>query len=77
MSPYALYFHRCEQDLLTPPLFLNFRRSDFVFVRKGMSLERRIDRDGERLGLKCQVHYWRGAWECEKLFGSVMRRVDP
>ena len=42
-----------------------------------MGLERRIGGDGERLGLKCQVRYWSGAWECEKLFGSVMRSVVP
>jgi len=54
---------------------LRLEEGDYVFVRRGMSLEKRIDEDGNKLGLRCQVRYWRGAWECEKLFQSALGSI--
>ena len=42
-----------------------------VLCRKYRALERRIALEGERLGLKCQVRYWAGAWEAEEIFKQL------
>jgi len=50
---------------------LRLRSQDMVLCRRYRSLERRIAREGERLGLKCQVKYWAGAWEAEEIFKQL------
>ncbi len=42
-----------------------------VLCRSFRGLQRRIDKDGEKLGLKCQVKYWGGAWEVEEIFNAL------
>ncbi|KAF9529199.1 phosphatase phospho-type [Crepidotus variabilis] len=50
---------------------LRFRSQDTVFCRKHRGLERRIAKEGEKQGLKCQVKYWEEAWEIEEYFGQL------
>lgn len=50
---------------------LRLRKQDKVFCRHYRGLQKRIERDGEREGLKCEVIYWAGAWEVEELFGKL------
>jgi pyridoxal phosphate phosphatase PHOSPHO2 len=42
-----------------------------ALCRRYRGLERRIAREGERLGLKCQLRYWVGAWEVEEIFKGL------
>ena len=44
---------------------------DAVFCRTYRGLQRRIEKEGARAGLQCQVHYWGGAWEVEELFAKL------
>ncbi|KAK0504762.1 phosphatase phospho-type [Armillaria luteobubalina] len=50
---------------------LRLRRQDMVLCRSFRGLQRRIHKDGEKLGLKCQVKYWGGAWEVEEIFNAL------
>jgi pyridoxal phosphate phosphatase PHOSPHO2 len=50
---------------------LRLRRQDMALCRRYRGLERRIAREGERLGLKCQLRYWVGAWEVEEIFKGL------
>ncbi|KAF8270278.1 phosphatase phospho-type [Lactarius quietus] len=50
---------------------LRLRSQDMVLCRRYRALERRIARDAENLGLKCQVRYWAGAWEAEEIFKQL------
>ncbi|KAK0195417.1 phosphatase phospho-type [Armillaria mellea] len=50
---------------------LRLRSQDMVLCRSFRGLQRRIDKDGEKLGLKCQVKYWGGAWEVEEIFNAL------
>jgi len=50
---------------------LRLRSQDMILCRKFRGLERRIAKEGEKEGLKCQVRYWAGAWEVEEIFGSL------
>ncbi|EEB92386.1 hypothetical protein MPER_09113 [Moniliophthora perniciosa FA553] len=47
---------------------LRLRSQDIVCCRTFGGLPKRIARDGEKFGLKCQVKYWTGAWELEEIF---------
>ncbi|EJD52395.1 hypothetical protein AURDEDRAFT_81973 [Auricularia subglabra TFB-10046 SS5] len=47
---------------------LRLRSQDIALVRTGRGLEKRIAKEGEKEGLKCQIRYWSGAWEVEELF---------
>jgi len=51
---------------------LRFRSQDLVFCRSGRGLQKRIKEQGEQLGLKCNVHYWSGAWEIEEYFSKLL-----
>jgi pyridoxal phosphate phosphatase PHOSPHO2 len=42
-----------------------------VLARVSRGLERRIKRDGDDMGLKCQVKYWDSAWEIEEVFAAL------
>ena len=46
--------------------------TDVVLCRRHRGLEGRIDREGEKEGLKAQIHYWAGAWEVEELFQKLL-----
>lgn len=37
-----------------------------ALVRSYRELSRRIEKEGESAGMKCDVTYWGGAWEVEK-----------
>lgn len=51
--------------MLIPP------SEDIVLCRTHRGLQKRIEREGEAAGLKCQAYYWGGAWEVEELFAKV------
>jgi pyridoxal phosphate phosphatase PHOSPHO2 len=42
-----------------------------VLARTARGLQRRIVKDGEKAGLKCEVVYWEGAWEVEEAFAKL------
>lgn len=42
-----------------------------VLARRDRGLQRRIDRDGEKAGLQCEVVWWEGAWEVEEQFAKL------
>ncbi|KAK0241783.1 phosphatase phospho-type [Armillaria nabsnona] len=50
---------------------LRLRSQDMVLCRSFRGLQRRIDKDGKKLGMKCQVKYWGGAWEVEEIFNAL------
>ncbi|GJE95496.1 phosphatase phospho-type [Phanerochaete sordida] len=50
---------------------LRLRSEDAVLCRTYRGLQKRIEKDGAGAGLKCQVHYWSGAWEVEELFSKL------
>ncbi|ESK96559.1 hypothetical protein Moror_6779 [Moniliophthora roreri MCA 2997] len=50
---------------------LRLRSQDIVCCRTFGGLPKRITRDGEKFGLKCQVKYWTGAWELEEIFNTL------
>jgi len=50
---------------------LKLRSQDMALCRSFGGLRRAIAQDGERLGLRCQVHYWTGAWEVEEIFRDL------
>ena len=60
-----------------PPSFLAFMitfsrtSQDMVLCRTSKGLERRIAREGQAHGLKCQVKYWEGAWQVEEFFNEL------
>lgn len=62
-------------DLVSPigknPITYYHYSQDMVLCRRYRGLERRIARDGETDGLKCQVKYWVGAWEVEEIFTKL------
>ncbi|KAI0082062.1 hypothetical protein K474DRAFT_1655996 [Panus rudis PR-1116 ss-1] len=47
---------------------LRMRSEDYVLCRRHRGLQRRIEEEGEKDGLKAKVFYWAGAWEVEELF---------
>ena len=49
---------------------------DIVLCRTYRGLQKRIQKEGESAGLKCQVHYWAGAWEVEELFQKLEPTVE-
>ena len=44
---------------------------DAVLCRRLKGLEDRIEKEGPKDGLKCQVHKWTGAWEVEEHFNAL------
>ncbi|KAF8160790.1 phosphatase phospho-type [Crassisporium funariophilum] len=44
---------------------------DSIYCRSGRGLQRRIEKEGESKGLKCNIRYWGGAWEIEEMFGKL------
>lgn len=44
---------------------------DTVLCRCLKGLEERIEKEGPKDGLKCQVYKWTGAWEVEEFFNSL------
>ncbi|RDB24919.1 Inorganic pyrophosphatase 1 [Hypsizygus marmoreus] len=50
---------------------LRLRSHDKVLCRSFRGLETRITKEGEKEGLKAQIHYWAGAWEVEELLGKL------
>jgi len=47
---------------------LRLRSQDTVLCRRRRGLERRIENEGPKDGLKCQVFKWTEAWEVEEYF---------
>jgi len=47
---------------------LRLRSQDAVLCRLQKGLERRIEKEGPKDGLKCQVYKWAQAWEVEEYF---------
>ncbi|KAG6837513.1 hypothetical protein H0H93_008438 [Arthromyces matolae] len=50
---------------------LRLRSQDVVCCRLYRGLQKRIDQEGEKLGLKAQIKYWAGAWEAEELYNQL------
>ncbi|CAG7850915.1 SubName: Full=Uncharacterized protein {ECO:0000313/EMBL:CCA72016.1} [Serendipita indica DSM 11827] len=50
---------------------VRLRKQDMVLARRDRGLQRRIDRDGEKAGLQCEVVWWEGAWEVEEQFAKL------
>ncbi|KAF4620630.1 hypothetical protein D9613_000433 [Agrocybe pediades] len=50
---------------------LRLRAQDTNFCRTGRGLQKRIEKEGEKEGLKCKVDYWGGAWEIEEKFNKL------
>ncbi|THH12103.1 hypothetical protein EW146_g7815 [Bondarzewia mesenterica] len=78
-----LRLRRCE--ILPTDSFLIERRSlnffstcsqDMVLCRQYRGLEKRIAKEGEKEGLKCQIRYWAGAWEVEEIFQQLPDIVE-
>lgn len=63
----------CEGEfILAASHSLTFSVSqDIVFCRTNRGLQKRIEKEGELKGLKCNVIYWGGAWEIEEQFGKL------
>ncbi|KXN91031.1 Inorganic pyrophosphatase 1 [Leucoagaricus sp. SymC.cos] len=49
---------------------LRLRSQDMILCRRNYGLEKRIVKDAEKEGLKCQAKYWMGAWEVEEIFNT-------
>jgi len=49
---------------------LRLRSQDLALVRRNRELAARLERGGKS-ELKCQVHYWTGAWEVEEVFQAI------
>ncbi|KAG6918523.1 hypothetical protein DXG01_013613 [Tephrocybe rancida] len=52
-------------------LILRLRAQDVVCCRLHRGLQKRIDAEGEALGLKPEIRYWAGAWEAEEIYGTL------
>ncbi|THV02424.1 hypothetical protein K435DRAFT_963148 [Dendrothele bispora CBS 962.96] len=50
---------------------IRLRSQDMNLCRTFGGLHKRIAREGESAGLKCQVKYWTGAWEVEEIFNTL------
>ncbi|KAJ3567578.1 hypothetical protein NP233_g6269 [Leucocoprinus birnbaumii] len=50
---------------------LRLRSQDVVFCRSHRGLQKRIDNEVSKEGLKCQIQYWAGAWEVEEMFDRI------
>ncbi|KAF9010537.1 phosphatase phospho-type [Cyathus striatus] len=50
---------------------LRLRGQDTVFCRLHRGLQKRIDKEGEKEGLQCNIQYWAGAWEIEEMFAKL------
>ncbi|KAG6880214.1 hypothetical protein C0992_003878 [Termitomyces sp. T32_za158] len=50
---------------------LRLRSEDIVCCRLHRGLQKRINDEGKRLGLKAQIRYWAGAWEAEEIYNSL------
>jgi hypothetical protein len=76
-------FCDCEGNLLIvvtlmQPLMTHGMLSrDMIFCRTGRGLQKRIETEGEQLGLKCSLHFWGGAWEIEEFFDRLLFSSRP
>ncbi|KAF9454055.1 hypothetical protein P691DRAFT_693775 [Macrolepiota fuliginosa MF-IS2] len=50
---------------------LRLRSQDIIFCRRHRGLQKRIEAEAKKEGLKCQIQYWAGAWEVEEMFGRL------
>ncbi|TFK73909.1 hypothetical protein BDN72DRAFT_834235 [Pluteus cervinus] len=50
---------------------VKLRSQDLALCRNFGGLKKRIVRDGEKFGLRCQVKHWTGAWEVEETFSEL------
>jgi len=48
-----------------------FSSQDTVLCRRLKGLEGRIEKEGHKDGLKCQVYKWTEAWEVEEYFNAL------
>ncbi|KAI0318259.1 phosphatase phospho-type [Amylostereum chailletii] len=55
---------------------LRLRKQDMILCRSYRGLEKRIAKEGEKEGLKCQVKYWAGAWEVEEIFKNLPSSIE-
>ncbi len=45
---------------------LRMRSGDLALARKGFELDKKIEKDGKRLGLKVDVELWEQAWQIDE-----------
>jgi pyridoxal phosphate phosphatase PHOSPHO2 len=58
--------------LFTPYSLINILYSqDLVLCRLHRGLHKRINNEGQKEGIECQVKYWGGAWEIEEIFDNI------
>lgn len=68
----VLHLRRLGTSSRDPYEFNKFLGSqDKVLCRVHRGLQQRIDDEGEKEGLKCEVQYWAGAWEIEEIFDKL------
>jgi hypothetical protein len=75
-------FCDCEGNFLVlatlmQPLMTHVLSQDMIFCRTGRGLQKRIEKEGEQLGLKCSLHLWGGAWEIEETFDRLLFSPRP
>ncbi|KAF8070609.1 phosphatase phospho-type [Lyophyllum atratum] len=50
---------------------LRLRSQDVVCCRNFRGLEKRINEEGQKEGLKAEIRYWAGAWEAEEIYNTL------
>jgi len=50
---------------------IRMRSQDWGLCRTFGSLKKRVENDSERLGRRCRVRWWTGAWEAEEIFKEL------
>lgn len=65
----VLHLRRYVQGIPNNPRYSQASFSnDTVLCRRGKGLEERIEKEGPKDELKCQVYKWTQAWEVEEYF---------
>ena len=50
---------------------LHLRQGDWACVRQGFTLQKRIQKDGEKEGLKAEVKLWDQAWNLDEFYQEL------
>lgn len=66
----------CNTMMRSDSLCMSIFSQDMILCRQYRGLEKRIAKEGEKEGLKCQVRYWAGAWEVEEIFKQLPNVIE-
>lgn len=66
----------CNTMTRSDSLCMSIFSQDMILCRQYRGLEKRIAKEGEKEGLKCQVRYWAGAWEVEEIFKQLPNVIE-